>query len=607
MSFWDDERAQAIQIGAVLLFAVLVIAFSLYQAFVVPSQNEQIEADHLQSVEGDMLDLRNGITTTPLSGDGRSIRVSLGTTYPARVIALNPPPPSGRLYTAGTDDGDVNVTLSNARALDDETRDYWDGTNRTRDSGSVVYAPEYNEFRDPPDLVYDNSALFRRFADAELWASGQTLIEGRELTLVALDGTYDKRSGQTAAVDLEAISASQTDVAITNVTGENVTVQFASMRSANAWESLLLEEEQFTNQSGYVTSVTGTPIPAAEYDLVTLELAQNETYDLRMAKVGLGTQMTDKDVTYITAVGPQNVSEGETFIAEVRDEFNNPVSGVKVQPNDTQCELSIKKTNERGRVRYQCEKSVRVNLEIKDGTQTNETVSFRIGSSSPSGAPEPSIDESATSVDRIQSVRGGFFNSVPISQYYFESSVTDNSGTGLDYVSFELRDSSDTVVTGGTYQLDDLASHDFSWYSPWFEDADLSGDPGNYDIKLTVMDNAGQSRTKIIGLDGTVETLSIESFGVQSQNHNNHARFDVQFEALSDVGIAQAEINLISVDSDSVVDTWSKSYDPVENSVSEDEGRAVEDNGGAGDEYIVRLILTDGDGNQVREARRVFG
>ena len=37
-----DERGQAIQIGAVLLFGLLIISFASYQAFVVPNQNKQI-------------------------------------------------------------------------------------------------------------------------------------------------------------------------------------------------------------------------------------------------------------------------------------------------------------------------------------------------------------------------------------------------------------------------------------------------------------------------------------------------------------------------------------------------------------------------------------
>jgi len=54
----DDERGQAIQIGAVILFSFVVIGFSLYQATVVPDQNSEVEFNHNQNVQQDMLSYR---------------------------------------------------------------------------------------------------------------------------------------------------------------------------------------------------------------------------------------------------------------------------------------------------------------------------------------------------------------------------------------------------------------------------------------------------------------------------------------------------------------------------------------------------------------------
>ncbi|MFC6976212.1 hypothetical protein ACFQL1_18425 [Halomicroarcula sp. GCM10025709] len=68
MEFVGDERSQSIQVGAVLLFAVLIIAFSTYQAFVVPDQNRQIEFNHNQEVQQQLQDLRNAIVSMPGEG-----------------------------------------------------------------------------------------------------------------------------------------------------------------------------------------------------------------------------------------------------------------------------------------------------------------------------------------------------------------------------------------------------------------------------------------------------------------------------------------------------------------------------------------------------------
>ena len=378
MPFREADRGQAIQVGVVLLFGVLVVALSLYQAVIVPNQNQQVETNHLQTVEGDMHDLRNGIVNVPTTGNGRSVRMTLGTTYPARAIALNPPSPSGQLRTIGTSNERVNFTVGNARAINPETADYWNGTNRTRDTGSVVYDPNYHEFQNPPDLVYDSTTLLSRFDDATLWASGQTMFDGQRITLVAFDGDYDRGSSQSVSVDLDPISASTTDVAITNETGENVTVQFASQRTASAWRSLLREEEQWYNQSGSVVDVSSGGSLDSSFDLVTVELEQDQTYTLRMAKVGMGTGTTNSNTTYITSIGPTNVSQNEEVVAEVRDEFNNPISGVEVTPNvrSGTCDIDPKRTDSFGQVYYQCDNSAEVQLKI--GDRDYETVSATV-------------------------------------------------------------------------------------------------------------------------------------------------------------------------------------------------------------------------------------
>jgi len=69
MQFWGDDRGQAIQIGAVLLFGILIISFSSYQAFVVPNQNEQVEFNHNQRVQGQLQDVRNAIVSMPGAPD----------------------------------------------------------------------------------------------------------------------------------------------------------------------------------------------------------------------------------------------------------------------------------------------------------------------------------------------------------------------------------------------------------------------------------------------------------------------------------------------------------------------------------------------------------
>ncbi|MFC7195919.1 hypothetical protein ACFQL4_16920 [Halosimplex aquaticum] len=238
MELWDD-RGQSIQIGAVLVFAAVVLLLSLYQATVVPQQNERVEFDHSQQIRGELLDLRNAVVSTVGDSAQRSVSVTLGTTYPTRVLAVNPPPASGQLRTVGTADGDVSLGVTNATALDDETDDFWDGRRRDYDTGGIVYRPNYNEYGQPPSTIYENSVLYDEFAaeGTTVARSGQALIDGRSISLVALNGSLSESSSGTRSVDVRPASASSRTVAVRNASpGSNVTVRVPTRLSESRWE-----------------------------------------------------------------------------------------------------------------------------------------------------------------------------------------------------------------------------------------------------------------------------------------------------------------------------------------------------------------------------------
>lgn len=77
------DRGQSIQVGAVLLFAVLIVALAVWQAVGVPNQNEQVEFDHNQQVQQQLTELRGSIISMAGSSVTRSTTVDLGVRYPS--------------------------------------------------------------------------------------------------------------------------------------------------------------------------------------------------------------------------------------------------------------------------------------------------------------------------------------------------------------------------------------------------------------------------------------------------------------------------------------------------------------------------------------------
>jgi len=368
MTFMGDERAQSVQVGAVLLFGVLIIAFSSYQAFAVPEQNREVEFNHNQQVQTQLQDLRNAIVSVPGQPSQQAVSVQLGTRYPSRLVATNPGPPSGLLYTDGTSNESQNLTVRNAEAITPETADYWDGaTPRHYNTGAVAYKPEYNVYGEAPETVYEHSVVYNQFREGNITLSEQAMVEGRDITLVTLNGSLSRSASDSVTVDIEPKSQSSQTVRVTNTTAtSNVSVSFLSRLPASEW-SVLLEDQIDPNPGDmsnerYVASVTGAEGPGSLYN-ITVVFERGVNYRLKMAKAGVGTRVTSESEAYLTTVGSENITvakgDSEEIVLEVRDAYNNPVSGVTVNGTDNRGALDRTEatTDSDGQVTFEYEAS----------------------------------------------------------------------------------------------------------------------------------------------------------------------------------------------------------------------------------------------------------
>ncbi|WP_129113237.1 hypothetical protein [Halegenticoccus tardaugens] len=320
MSLRVDSRAVTVQIGAILLFGMLVVSMSAYQASVVPAENREAEFEHSWEVRADMLDLRGAILRAASDGGSRPVTVELGTRYPSRTLFVNPPPSGGTLRT----EGNRTAILSNASA-DGETGDYWTGEPRSFPSTALTYAPSYTEYRDAPTTVYEHGTLYDRFDGGEtVGSTGQTLVDGKRISLVSVDGSVSASSAEPTAVDPRGVSAPARTVTVGNRT-ENLTLAVRTGLSASAWEDALAD--QFVEAGGRVVAVRGGESGAVE---IVLEPGE---YDLRLARVGVGGH-ADAEPRYLTDVrGDDETVRGgstELLVVEVRDRYNTPVSGETV-------------------------------------------------------------------------------------------------------------------------------------------------------------------------------------------------------------------------------------------------------------------------------------
>jgi len=345
MTFWGDDRAQSLQVGAVLLLGIFVIVLATFQATVIPDQNAETEFDHSQAVQSDMQDLRNGILRSASSGTVRPTRVALGTDYENRLLFINPPPATGRLRTVDQVDGQtMNITLSTASGevslTDSEyenARDYWTNASTSGEfnTSHVVYTSDYSEYAGEPTTVADNTLLYNIFGDgpnqANRTITGQTLVRGGTIDLLTLRGSLSKSGSGTVTVPVVPVSESSRTVGVKSEDDDPLYLNFTSQLPASVWNRTDLLGEQPS-----VEKVTSEPIPDTGYHRISVQFDTGRSYQLRSSAVGVGSVSENESTTkaaYLVVVDDyRTVGEGETgeLTVEVRDRFNNPVSGEEV-------------------------------------------------------------------------------------------------------------------------------------------------------------------------------------------------------------------------------------------------------------------------------------
>jgi hypothetical protein len=329
MRFLSDRRAQSIQIGAVLLFGMFIILLSTWQAFGIPNQNEGIEFNQNQEAQDEMIELRD--TAVSMLGQTRpqSASVTLGVRYPSRVLFVNPPPANGRLSTFETGNESYEIVIENASATTDGENigvdNFWDGDKQTYNTGALKFRPNYNLYQGAPRTIYEHSVLFNRFdrEDASLSVTDQAIVDNNRITVIALNGSLDKNGVDKSSIDVKPVSTQTKVVEITDDEERgNISIHLPTRLRVEEWQSLLSDEDAVTATA----SDRFDPGIKLEFD--------DGQYNLQLAKVGVGTKVTETEKAYLNGVDGDGKTisdeQNQSLVVEVRDEFNNPKSNVMV-------------------------------------------------------------------------------------------------------------------------------------------------------------------------------------------------------------------------------------------------------------------------------------
>lgn len=319
-----DDRGVSEILGAVLLFGLLIAVMIAFQVTAVPVFNQGVEYEHNQRAQSQLDLLRTNLILTATTGDGSSTQVELGTDYPNRMFLLNPPPASGRLHT----ESPATVEIQNAAGTG-EVGDYWTGTTQTFTTRPITYTPDYNEYDNAPVTHLENGLLYNQFGGAQIPLSDENLVDGRQISLLLVNGSLSETGTTSRSIDLEATSAPARTVTVRN-NDVPIVISIPTRLSESKWRDLLADE--LTAQGGHISSIsymTGTP-----YNRLVLELEPGVTYELSMSMIGVGSAIDRPGPHYVTTTGTdeRHLPPGQStrLTVEVRDRYDNPVSGVSV-------------------------------------------------------------------------------------------------------------------------------------------------------------------------------------------------------------------------------------------------------------------------------------
>lgn len=562
MGFGGNRRGQSVQIGAVLLFGVLVLSLTTYQATVVPQENGEVEFNHNQRVQNDLLQLRNGVLGTATSGSARPVTVELGTRYPARAFLVNPGPASGSLRTVDLG-GTSEIGVSNAAAVDGETADFWDGSGKTYSTHGIDYTPNYNEFDSAPTTAYENTVVYNR-APVETGGgvvsrSEQTVVDGRTLNLVALQGELDTAAVESLSVSLDGDSAPARTVAVTD-SGSALTVEIPTELPESTWQELLDGQLDRDTSAGdasdgddqYVAALSCTnPDPCGT---LTLTFETGVTYDLRLAGVSVGSGSVSTAPTYAVDLQGDDTSipEGgsQKLVVQIRDRYNNPVSGVLVSlttsPSDGSVTALSPTTDDDGEAVFRYDAPPDVN--------TATSVQIGLGFDGPGGDSTPGSTPSEEALFDV-TVMNADGSAATGSSPRVDNLATSSPNSGeltvdwtvsdpnndINEVEVVVRDSGGSIVRSDSFAAGGGSDSDSVTYTGLAADT--------YDVTLTVRDNDGnadsQTSSQSVSTGGGGSASDIQVTNSATSGPQNSV---VEF-TLENTGRSDAIITGVSVDS----------------------------------------------------------
>ena len=220
---WKEEKGVSAVLGAILMFMIVGAMWGTIQAYHVPNWNEDVEYEHLDAVNNDMMTFKSDVEDVALSEAPKTSDFHMGVRYPNRMFLANPGTGIAGSLTS------YNVAVSIAYTIDG----YENPTITTNyTSNRVIY--EVQGTVDSPKLAYEYGVIIRDYGNEYATADEQSLIIGDEIYIPILTGNLTASSSmEMESIVLKPMSYEYSRSKIQSV---NITL---STDYPEVWEDLL--------------------------------------------------------------------------------------------------------------------------------------------------------------------------------------------------------------------------------------------------------------------------------------------------------------------------------------------------------------------------------
>lgn len=364
------DAGVSVVVGFILIFAIMMMALTLYQSNAVPQLEKEAEIAHHRQAVNQLQNFQSEFIQAS-SGEPVSTTFNPGLTYGSPgSIFVHSPPASGTVSVVdykGYDDNPGNVIIKNAIGRG-PANVFWHSNNNIVGNGEqgfeydtkyFSFHPQYYHFQSAPNTFLSYGALYKQYPkageDNRVLMTNQQIVSGKDINLMMMDGDLTTARASEMTLEVKPVSASDNDITVTNAPGESFEIELPTTLTREKWveilqgqscvNDLLANNNNTCDTTGENKHVTGIEWHDEDTDtgttndrVVIIKFEEGTEYNLKMSEVFVtskenSTNPQKTQALYSAWKGDENMTVREdskmAIPAKTLDQYNNPVGGAE--------------------------------------------------------------------------------------------------------------------------------------------------------------------------------------------------------------------------------------------------------------------------------------